>query len=87
MCVCAHACPSAISTFEQVDQFSQVWYEDCTIFGRLNLNLNVIRLMITVWQTLELVRWGVTLATLNSPGLMDGDRSMQNIKLYEIKIL
>ena len=28
----------------------------------------------------------MTLATINSPGLMLGDRSVQNMKLYEIKL-
>jgi len=72
----------------RLTNFHEVWYEHCTVVGCLNLKtFNVICLMITIWQTHELVRWGVPLATPNSPGLMHGNRSMQNIKLYEIKIL
>lgn len=86
MCIYVHACLSAFQLLNKLTIFHKVWYEHCTIGGCLNLNLLMSHLVITVGQTHELVRWGVTLATLNSPGLMHGDRSMQNMKLYEIKL-
>jgi hypothetical protein len=60
MCVCvyAHACPFAFSTFEQVDQFSQSVVQTLHYCRLPKLKpFNVIHLMVAVWQTHELVRW------------------------------